>query len=112
MSTTNNAFPFMTKKQVAEKIATDPDFAQMCIGILQLRTELKSEGGAGFMASQREKGKELATKIVEGVQLSAEEVEQCVSLASKYTRQIALHLREDAKAGSPELAEKAAIFGC
>ena len=117
MSTNNSskpnlAYPFMSRKQVAERVASDPDFAQMAIVLLQDRTTRRTDGvSGGFMSSHAKIGSALASKIDSGTELNVEELAKATELASHYCKQIASHLRDEAKRGDPKLVSVAAVFG-
>jgi hypothetical protein len=107
------SYPFITKAQVAERIASDPDFALMAIVILADRTAARQPGSKaqGFMSSHEVRGTALASKVAAGASLDAEDLAKAAEIASHYTKQISASLREEAKASSPELVEVARLYG-
>jgi len=113
------SYPFITRAQVAERIASDDDFAQMAIVLLhdrqtsfeQATRSTKDRNARGFMSSHAVNGSRLAEKIASGAALEPEEMARAREIASHYTKQISAHLREEAKASSPELAEIGRLYG-
>jgi threonine dehydratase len=112
-----NKYPFTTKAQVAERLATDDTFVVRALQILQHRqTSDEDEAGAtkhknarGWMSSHAKRGTELA-HIASGEGLSVSELAETRALVSRYTKQLAAHLRDEAIAERPELQEEAACF--
>lgn len=115
----NNSYPFTTRRQIAEKIASDTDFALMCLVILhdrqtefeQATRSTKDRNGRGFMSSHAVHGTRMAQAVLSGAVLEAEDLQRAVEMVSHYTRQIAAHLREEAKQANPDMAAKAAVYG-
>jgi len=118
-SSTARSYPFISKRQVAERIASDDDFMLMALVILHDRqTEFEqatkttvSRNRRGFMSSHAVNGTKLAEKVLGGEALDAEEIAKARDIVGHYSRQISAHLREDAKASNPELAEVGKLYG-
>jgi hypothetical protein len=107
-----NGYPFMTRRQILEKIAADSEFASDCIGILQDRYARRAEGGPsmGWMASHAATATKLAAKVASG-EASDKELVEVAKLASRYSKQLAAHFRSAEIAARPELGAQAAVFG-
>lgn len=118
-STQARNYPFMSKAQIAERISSDDDFVLMSLVILHDRqTEFEqatkttvSRNRRGFMSSHAVNGTKLAQKVISGLGLEPEEIDKAREMVSHYTKQVASHLREEAKAANPELAATAAMYG-
>jgi hypothetical protein len=114
----DNNYPFLTKAQIADRIGSDAGFVQQAIGILYANQtadereekDTKYKNRAGFMSSHAVTGSKLAEKLLSGAGWTQEESEKARAIASRYTRQLALHFREEKLAESPELAAKVACF--
>lgn len=114
----DNNYPFLTKAQIAERLGDDPGFVQQAIGILYANqtsherevrsTEVKNR--AGFMSSHAVTGSKLAEKLLSGEGWTQGDEDKARSIASRYTRQLACHFREEAIASDPALAQKSAAF--
>lgn len=114
----DNNYPFMTKAQIADRIGNDAGFVQQAIGILyanqtsherELRnTEVKNR--VGFMSSHAVVGCLLAEKLLNGSAWTQEDADKARAIASRYTRQLALHFREERMSEDPSLAQKSAAF--
>ena len=119
MTTNSNLYPFATKAQIKERIASDPEFARECLLVIharqtepeQERKETISRNKRGFMSSHAVRGTNLALKILGGEYLNPEEEGLVPSIAASYTKQLASHFRTQALAEKPELAEQAKVFG-
>jgi len=110
---TTNGYPFLSRKQVLERIASDPAFVVECVAILQdryaRRAALAGEA-AGWTASHVSRAIALAAKLASGG-ASEKERTEAAKLASGYTKQLARVYRERELAARPELAGQAAVFG-
>ena len=110
-------YPFQSKAQIKARLAADPQFVLSCLAVLhgrqtqseQDRKTTVVKNRAGFMSSHAKRGTELAVKAA-GEGLNEEESEQALALVSRYTRQLAGHLRQEAIEANPELAKVAAVF--
>jgi hypothetical protein len=117
MSQSIKQYPFATKKQIIERIASDDSFVLVCLATMLGRqtsheVETKStvtRNRAGFMSSHAVRGTTLATKAAaEG--LTEAELSDARDLVSRYTKQLAAHFRQEAIAADPSLAEAARVF--
>jgi hypothetical protein len=114
----SNNYPFLTKKQIAAKIADDDSFVLECLQVMHSRqTEhevdsktTKDRNKRGWMSSHAVRGTELALKA-QTEALSEEEVAKAREMVARYTKQLASHFRQARLAAEPELAETAAVFG-
>lgn len=114
----DNNYPFLTKAQIADRIGSDAGFVRQAIGILYANqtsherevrsTEVKNR--AGFMSSHAVTGSKLAEKLLSGAGWTQEDEDKARAIASRYTRQLACHFREEAIVFDPALAQKAAAF--
>jgi hypothetical protein len=79
------SYPFITKRQVAERVASDDDFALMAIVILADRTATRASGSKahGFMSSHEICGLALANKVTQGQTLETEELLKAREIASR-----------------------------
>jgi hypothetical protein len=95
-------YPFTTKKQIADRVATSDKFAVQCLEILRERTATRKPGqkSYGFMSSHVKKAAALEHKDLEGIR----------ALVGSYTKQLAAHFRAEEIAENPELEEVAKIF--
>jgi hypothetical protein len=109
-----NGYPFLSRRQIAERIHSDPAFAVECVAILQERHERRGSAGGvesmGWMASQAAKAVKLAAKLASGEATEKDRAE-AMQLASRYTKQLARVFRERELANRPELGAQAAVFG-
>lgn len=115
----SNNYPFLTKKQIKEQIATDDDFVVQCLTVMHSRqteheqTEktTKDRNKRGWMSSHAVRGTELALKVESGETLDEEELAKARTMVSSYSKQLASHFRQAKLAEEPELRETAAVFG-
>ncbi len=98
----SNGYPFVTKNEVSQRIASEPAFALECVRLVDERR--------GWMASHKARAAKLAAKIADG-NLSPEDFAEAVALAVPYARTVSRVLREKEMAESPQLAVQAAVFG-
>lgn len=111
-------YPFLTKAQISAQLTEDNSFVVRCLGILgglqtadeQARKVTVYKNRCGFMASQAKLGTELAVKSQSAAGLEGSEMEKARALVLHYTRQLAVHFREEMIAERPELAELAKVF--
>jgi len=117
MSSTN-LYPFVTKKQIVARLASDAQFRLAAMVILLDRQtsheqDTKStlnKNGRGFMSSHAKRGTEVATKIKNGEQLTDEETSVVDTIAPRYSHQLSIHFRSQAIAADPSLAKIAGTF--
>lgn len=115
---TSNNYPYATKKQIAERIATDFSYACSCLVTLyNLQTEYERDTSTtltrnhvGFMSSHAVHGTRIAKALIAGEPLSDEDGSRVNSIVARYTKQLAAHARREANEADPELAAKAAAF--
>ncbi len=115
----SNNYPFLTKKQIKDQIATDDDFVVQCLTVMHSRqTEhevdsktTKDRNKRGWMSSHAVRGTEMAIKVASGESLNDEELIMARAMVGSYSKQLASHFRQAQLAKSPELAATAAIFG-
>lgn len=106
------AYPFLTKKQLRDRIAADRDFAIECVAIMQARHERRNAGtgSCGWMSSQAMVASKLARRIAAN-EATEKEVAQATALVGRYAKQLAAHFREAKLREDPGLAEAATRFG-
>lgn len=116
---TSNGYPFMTKRQIKERIETDPDFAQDCLLVIYERQtddevaekDTKWLNKRGFMSSHAVHGTRIAEAILAGEWIEDEDRARITAMAVRYSKQLAAHFRKVALKENPELAAQAAKFG-
>lgn len=110
-------YPFVTKNQIRDVLSTDDEAVVQSLQLLgskqtsdeQAAKVTKHKNRLGFMASQAKKGTLLAeASLVRG--LTSEEMTAARGLVLRYTTQLARHMRLEAIAANPELAEVATKF--
>jgi hypothetical protein len=108
----NNGYPFLSRREILARIASDPAFAIDCVAILQGRFEHRAEGGpsSGWMASHAAKATKLAARLASG-EATAKEKSEAAELAARYSKQLARVFRDRELAARPELAATAMVFG-
>jgi hypothetical protein len=113
MNTSSNKYPFLTKAQIAERLATDDHYVEVCLRVMANRHEA---GGpqSGWMSSHVKLGgrlvEELDAAAETGDILSRESLTEARALVSRYTKQLAAQFRSDEISVNPELADEAACF--
>jgi hypothetical protein len=113
----SNLYPFLTRAQVQERL-TDPTFRHTAMVMLfQKQTEHEQatsttvlKNRVGFMSSHAVHGTRIAKALLAGETLSDEDEGRVCSIAPRYSRQIALFMRQDAIVANPELKAVAGIF--
>jgi hypothetical protein len=109
----SNGYPFLSRRQILERIEADPSFAAECFAILQDRHERRGAGGTesmGWMASHAARATALAAKLASGEAIEKERAE-AAKLAGRYSKQLARAFRDRDLAARPELGAQAAVFG-
>jgi hypothetical protein len=97
----SNGYPFVTKNEVAKRIASEPTFVIECIKILDGK----------WMASHKVRAGKLVARVAEG-DLSPEDLVEAIALVMPYARTLSRILRDRQIAeGSPELLGQALVFG-
>ena len=124
MTTTNNStvssnlYPFESKKSIAAKLASDPEYRKSAIVLLfNLQTQYEQETRStlvrnhrGFMSSHAVHGTRIAKRIIAGETLSDEDTARMDSIVCHYTKQLAAEGRRAALAENPALASVAKLF--
>lgn len=99
----SNGYPFVSRRDVAQRIASEPSFAAECIRAL--------DAGSKWMASHRSRAAKLVARLATDSP-SAEDLAEAAALAAPYARTLARILRErQIASGDPDLLAKAAVFG-
>lgn len=98
----SNGYPFITRNEVATRIASEPAFAVEAVRLIDERH--------GWMASHRPRASRLVARLAAGAP-TAEDVAEAIALTMPYARTIARVLREKEMAERPELMGVAAVFG-
>jgi len=114
-----NPYPFMTKAEIATRLATDSSFRQDCLIIIYNRQtcteqdtlQTQDKNARGFMSSHSVNGSLLAKKILASEELSPEDEGKIEGIICKYTKQLAGHFRSLATEADPSLKTRAAAFG-
>lgn len=110
------AYPFVTRKEIAARIATDAGFAGDCALVLEARAQQRTAGGApagrpwGWMSSERVVAGRLVAKL-RGGSLNGSEQVKLTGLVRRYSRQLADHCRGLTLKENPALSALAAKFG-
>lgn len=106
------AYPFITRRQVAERLDRDPEFVRECIGILHRRFVDRDilPPPAGWMSSHRKLGEAIAARLV-SPDFTAGDIATAAKLAKRYGKQLCKVFRDEQLAQEPGLAVAAAIFG-
>lgn len=112
---TNNSYPFITKAQVREAIASgDPAMITQFVCLMQDRTDRRDADPtlkrSGWMSSHDKRGREVSAAARAG-ELEGEALETACAIVPAYVKQIATELRQQAVANNPDLADSAATFG-
>lgn len=105
-------YPFVTHRQVIERLERDPEFVRECVGILHRRYVDRDilQPPAGWMASHRKLGEELYARIT-SAECTDEEIARAAVLLKRYAKQIAKILRDEQIARDPRLGLAAAVYG-
>jgi len=117
--TTTNSYPFLSKNQIAARLAADEDFQVTCLGILYARQTAHEQATEttlnrnrrGFMSSHAVNGCRIAKKAAAGEELTPEDRAKIAEIVPRYTKQLAEHFRSEAVAANPALKAAGAIFG-
>jgi hypothetical protein len=98
-------YPLVSRRQVAERLRSDPDFVRRCVLLLHGRTVEKT---GGFMASHLKKASLMVALLDELTDAALLEEARWVG---SYARSLSRILREEQLREDPGLAPKAAVFG-
>jgi len=112
------SYPFRSKRDILNQVATDDAFALHCLCVIhdrqtaheQATKSTKSKNRQGFMSSHAVRGCELAEKVKGNEPLSEEEMGLARTITGRYGKQLAAHFRAEVIAGNPELAKVAEVF--
>lgn len=120
-STASNSYPFVTKKEVAARLASDPVFCQQALLVLwrrQVEDERDSKttkytNKRGLSSSHAVPGSNLAEKITAEEELTPEETAKVCQIVSHYTKQLTAHYRaeQEVSLDDTERAKVKATFG-
>jgi hypothetical protein len=110
-----NRYPFVTKRQVLERLAQDPLFLVEMLGLLHDRTLARGDGASssgpcGFSSSDRPK----AARIYEATSLGQADdniMVQALAVLRKYARQITVALRLKQLDNDKSLRPAGFLFG-
>jgi hypothetical protein len=105
-------YPFVTKRQVIERLGRDPSFVRECIEILHRRylERDRVNSPAGWMSSHRKLGEELHARLT-ATDCSDADIARAAALAKRYAKQLTKVLRDEQIARDPRLGLAAAVFG-
>ena len=105
-------YPFVTRRQVLERLDRDPAFVRECIQILHRRYADRDRlpPPAGWMASHRKLGEEIFVRLA-SADCTPADVARGATLAKRYAKQLTRILRDERIARRPGLALAAAVFG-
>jgi hypothetical protein len=109
-------YPFLTRRDIAARIDSDPAFAAECALVLHARTVERLAGRAptgkpwGWMSSESVAAGKLVAKLQAGSILESDRA-RLRQLTRRYARQVAQHSVELALRAHPELTSIAAKFG-
>ena len=112
------AYPFVGVKAVKATLIAEPVVQRALLCILwHLQTEgekakrdTEVKNRAGFMSSDAWHGSRLAERLVNGMEIVAEDEEKITKIATKYSKQLSIQLRRQAMIESPALAAYAVVF--
>ena len=120
-STASNSYPFVTKAQVAARLASDPEFCLEALQVLVRRqtedereqSTTKWKNKRGLMSSHAVRGTAIAKKLAAGEELSPEEVGRACEIVSHYVKQLTNHYRAEQEVclDETERAKVKATFG-
>lgn len=113
-----NGYPFRTKREICDQLATDDSFRHACLLVLYERQttdeqetkETKWKNRRGFMSSHAVNGSRIAQALLAGEALSPEDEAKLDGIVCRYGKQLAAHFRQEALAADPGKADKAACF--
>lgn len=119
MTKTTNSYPFLSKAQIKDRLASDAAFRASCLLVLfdrqtqheQATETTKNRNRAGFMSSHAVHGTRIAKKLRAQEELTDDDRAKLDEIVPRYTKQLAEHFRGEAIAANPDLQKTAAIFG-
>jgi len=115
----SNGYPYMTKNQIADEVATNREFAITCLGILcqrQTDDELESKttkhtNKRGLRCSEASWMPALAATIHNGGEVSDDDWNRLHNVLPVYRKQLAAHFRAQQAEQNPDAAAAARVFG-
>lgn len=115
---TANLYPFVTKAQLKDRLASEPEFRKEAMVLLYtLQTEHEQATSStlnrnrqGFMSSHAVHGTRIAKAILANEEIGSEDWDRIDAIAPRYTRQLACYYRAKAIVDQPALAAIAGIF--
>lgn len=115
----NNNYPFQSKAAIKARLTDDAAFRHECLVVLYNRQtadeqdtkETKWRNKMGFMSSHAVHGTRIAQLVIAGEAISDEDEGRIEAIVPRYSKQLAAHFRDAAKAENPELAEAGSTFG-
>jgi len=109
---TGNGYPFVTRRQVLERLDRDPEFVRACVAILHRRYLDRAilSPPAGWMSSHKKAGEGIHAKLASDASTAADIV-TAAKIAKRYAKQLAKVFRDEQLAHEPGLAVAAAVFG-
>lgn len=115
-NTNTNGYPYMTKSQILDRLATDREFVKECAQVVQSRLERRKSDPTlkshGWMSSHEAKGSAFALRLsLPNHELSDQEWECLTMLMTGYSKQLAHEFRMIVKEADPTAAEKGKVFG-
>jgi hypothetical protein len=111
-------YPFVGVKAVKARLEADPVVQEATVVMLyflqtqdeQQAKDTHHKNKAGFMSSDAFTGTRLAEKLVNGLELEADEEDRVARIATKYSKQLSIQLRRVAMEQDPRLAAYAVTF--
>jgi len=115
---TSNLYPFRSRNSIKEQLFTDVEFRKSVMVMLfdkqtqheQNTASTLNKNKVGFMSSHAAHGTRIAKAIKAGEALTDRDHDLVDAIAPRYSRQVALFLREQAIAADPSLNEVARTF--
>jgi hypothetical protein len=106
----SSTYPFVTRRQVVERLVRQPAFVHECITIIHRRYVDRDilPPPAGWMASHRKLGEELYAQLPN---LNPSLTGVATNLTKRYAKQLAKVFRDEQLALDPKLRALAAIYG-
>jgi predicted ArsR family transcriptional regulator len=108
-------YPFVTRKQIQQRLATEREFVVECAVILESRTRGRTAGLApagkswGWMSSERAVAGRLV-ELARTYSISTTDMTKLRRMVARYSRQLADDLRTAQLRDHPELIEVARLF--
>lgn len=105
-------YPFVSRREVADRLDRDPAFVRECVAILHRRFVDRDilPPPAGWMVSHRKAGEELHARLASDA-ATAGDVVAAAKIAKSYAKQLSKVFRDEQLARDPSLGLAAAVFG-